>query len=86
MLVESCIFSVEMSESRVHLVVWFLAYIRRVDVLLGPVALVKKFCSPGLVIFLGRWMTSQSLLLLVTTDSGWVGGWLYTWMYRWMDG
>jgi hypothetical protein len=59
--------------------VWFLAYVRRVDVLLGPVALVKKFCNPGLVIFLGRWMTSQ-LLLLVTTDSGWVCGWVGGWL------
>ena len=85
MLVESHIFSVVISESRVHLGVWFLAYVRRVDVLLGPVALVKKFCSPGLVIFLGRWMTSQSSLL-VTTDSEWVGGWMVEWMVGLMDG
>jgi hypothetical protein len=48
-LVESHIFSVVMSESRVHLAVCFLAYVRRVDVILGPVALVKKFCSTGLI-------------------------------------
>jgi hypothetical protein len=71
-LVESHVLSVVMSE-RVHLAVWFLAYVRRVDVLLRLFAL-KKFCSPGLVIFLGQWMTSKSLLLLVTTDSGWVCG------------
>lgn len=41
-LVESHIFSVVMSDSRVHLAVWFLAYVRRVDVLLGPVAFAAQ--------------------------------------------
>lgn len=69
-----------------HLAVWFLAYVRRVNVLLVPVALVKKFCITGLVIFLGRWMTNQSSLLLVTTDSGWVCGWEDGWVDGWVGG
>jgi hypothetical protein len=45
MVVESHIFSVVMYESRVHLDICFSAYVRRVLVILGPVALVKNFAA-----------------------------------------
>jgi hypothetical protein len=42
MVVENHIFSVVMFESRVPLGVWFLAYVSRVDVLFGPLLLLRS--------------------------------------------